>query len=72
MLKADSKYFEDDAAHDTICEILKSSLSKLVNDVTEEGEGDDRHIIVTVDTGDGYRSVRVDVTDLGPDYLEHE
>lgn len=47
--------------------IAKSS----VNDVVMEGEGEDTHIVVTLDTPDGYRAVRIDVSDLGPDYLEH-
>jgi hypothetical protein len=47
--------------------IAKSS----VNDVGKEGEGDDTHIILTLDTPQGYRVVRLDVTDLGEDYLEH-
>jgi len=67
-MKSKSPYFQDDQAHEAILNILKNSLSNVINDVTEEGD----HIIVTIDTGDSYRSVRVDVTDLGPDYLEHE
>jgi hypothetical protein len=54
--------------HEVILSILRNSLNMQINDVTDEGD----HIIVTIDTGDEYRTVRVDVTDLGPDYLEHE
>lgn len=64
----------DDTVHEAILTILKSSLSMLINDVTEEGEEGDRHLIVTLDLegDDSYRVVRVDVTDLGEDYLEHD
>lgn len=65
-------FCHDDYAHESILEILRNSLNKTINDVTVEGERDGQHIIVTLDTGKGYRSVRVDVSDLGPDYLEHD
>ena len=51
-----------------ILRILQASSHECINDVTEEGD----HIIVTVDTGEDYRIVRLDVTDLGPDDLEHD
>ena len=66
MMDADNK------AHESILQILKESICPLINDVTEEGDGDERHIIVTVDLGDGYRLVRLDALDLGPDYLDHD
>lgn len=54
-----------------------------VNDVEMEGEhlvdSDDNvvetmesHIILTLDTPEGYRVIRLDVTDLGEDHLEHK
>jgi hypothetical protein len=71
-MKSKTKYFQDAAGHETILQILKNSLSMLINDVTEEGEEGDRHIIVTLDLeeDDSYKLVRVDVTDLGPDTLK--
>ncbi len=55
-------------ARKAILHILKNAVSEMINDVTEE----DDHIIVTLDTADGYQSVIVEVSDLGFDYLEHE
>jgi hypothetical protein len=54
-----------------IRDIFGSTPDNRVNDVMTEGQGDAEHIIVTVDEGHGYRCVRVDVVDLGPDYLDH-
>ena len=55
-----------------IRDIFGSTPDRRVNDVTREGGGDDEHLIVTVDTGNDYRVLRVDVTYLGLDELEHE
>jgi len=52
--------------------ILDDSLDPVINDVTQEGAGDDAHLIVTLDNDTSYQLVRVDVTYLGVDELDHE
>jgi len=46
--------------------------SPLVNDVTCEHDGMREHVIVTLDLGTEYRIIRLDVTDLGVDPLDHD
>ena len=53
---------------DTVFRILNNCVDPAINDATIEGDA----IILTIDDGDEYRAVRIDVTDLGDDGLEHD
>lgn len=57
---------------DAVKMALDECRSPLVNDVTCEKDQSGEHIIVTLDVGTAYRTVRLDVTDLGKDYLSHD
>lgn len=46
--------------------------SPLVNDVTQEYDGMREHLVITLDLGTEYRNIRIDVTDLGVDPLDHD
>jgi len=53
----------------TVLRIIQSCQDPLINDVTEEGDGS---LILTVDHGNSYELVRLDVSSLGEDPLEHD
>lgn len=52
--------------------ILDDSRDPRICDITVEGAGDDEHLIVTLDVSGQYQLVRLDIEDLGEDYLGHD